>query len=88
MSSPWKPVKYQSGTGIFHLFPNLCKGCGLCVEKCPVDTIGWSKKLGVYGTPSVEPGHGDKDCIACGICELVCPDCAILIEKIKKEKEA
>ncbi len=88
MSSPWKPVTFENGTGIFHLFSNLCKGCGLCVEKCPVDTIGWSKMLGVYGTPSVEPGHGEKDCIACGICEIVCPDCAIKIEKIKKKKEA
>lgn len=72
---------YRDGKGIFHLFPSLCKGCGLCIEKCPVDTIGWSRELGFLGTPAVEPGHG-KPCIACKLCELVCPDCAIYIEKV------
>ncbi|MBZ4687592.1 MAG: 2-oxoglutarate ferredoxin oxidoreductase subunit delta [Clostridia bacterium] len=85
MGVEFKAVTYQDGKGIFHLFPGLCKGCGLCIEKCPVDTIGWSDKLGVFGTPTVEPGHG-KPCIACKMCQLVCPDCAIYIEKVNKEK--
>lgn len=76
----WKVYITESGKGKFHLFPGLCKGCGLCIEKCPVDTITWSKKLGVYGTPAVEPQQ-DPACIACGICQNVCPDCAIIIEK-------
>lgn len=86
MAVVFKAITKDDGKGIFHLFPGLCKGCGLCIEKCPVDTIGWSKELGVFGTPVVEPGHG-KPCIACGICELVCPDCAILIEKKEFEDE-
>ncbi|NQS75704.1 MAG: 4Fe-4S binding protein [Peptococcaceae bacterium] len=65
------------------LFPAFCKGCGLCVEKCPVDCIDWSDILGVYGTPSVE---ADDRCIACGICENVCPDCAIRIDTRKNSK--
>ena len=44
------------------VFPNLCKGCGLCIEKCPVKCITWSEELGVYGTPRVQ-ADGDK-CIA------------------------
>ncbi|MGI6492570.1 MAG: 4Fe-4S dicluster domain-containing protein [Pelotomaculum sp.] len=72
-------VKTQNLTkGNFNLFPGLCKGCGLCIEKCPQKCIGWSKALGVYGTPTVE---ASDRCIACGICQEVCPDCAILIEK-------
>lgn len=82
----WDPITIEDGSGIFHLYPDLCKGCGLCIEKCPVDTIGWSPNvLGVAGTPVVEPGHG-RPCIACKRCELVCPDCAIFIEKKASQK--
>jgi len=70
---------------IFHIFPAYCKGCGLCKEKCPNAVLKWSDKLGVYGTPTVEPIEEDG-CIACKICEAVCPDCAILIERTKKPK--
>lgn len=69
--------------GLWTLFPGLCKGCGLCVEKCPVDCINWSDILGVYGTPSVE---ADNRCIACGVCQNVCPDCAIRVDRKKKVK--
>ncbi|QGP91998.1 4Fe-4S binding domain protein [Neomoorella glycerini] len=80
MSIVFKAITTENGKGIFHLFPALCKGCGLCIEKCPVDTIGWAKQLGAFGTPVVEPGHG-KPCIACKKCQLVCPDAAIWIER-------
>ncbi|MEQ8175789.1 MAG: 4Fe-4S binding protein [Syntrophomonadaceae bacterium] len=69
----------------FYIFPEYCKGCGLCKEKCPNDTLIWSDKLGVYGTPTVTPKDEDS-CIACRICEMVCPDCAIKIERIRKGK--
>ncbi|MCL5290877.1 MAG: 4Fe-4S dicluster domain-containing protein [Bacillota bacterium] len=69
--------------GDWTLFPGLCKGCGLCIQKCPKKCIAWSKVLGVYGTPTVE---ANDECIACGICQMVCPDTAILV--IKKKKEA
>ena len=61
------------------VFPGLCKGCGLCIEKCPVKCITWSEDLGVYGTPRVQ-ADSDK-CIACGLCQLVCPDCALLVKR-------
>jgi len=71
---------------VFHLFPGLCKGCGLCREKCPTDVIVWSDRLGIYGTPTVKAKDRDS-CIACLICEQVCPDCAIKIERKKRGKK-
>ena len=68
----------------FNLFPELCKGCGLCIQKCPVKIITWSTELGVYGTPAVCTTDQDK-CIACKNCEMICPDAAISI--IVKGKE-
>ena len=41
----FKAITKDDGKGIFHLYPRLCKGCGLCIEKCPVNTIGWAKEL-------------------------------------------
>ena len=71
--------------GEFYLFPHLCKGCGLCIVKCPRRTLGWNDSLGIYGTPAVEPGKGSgsEPCNACGLCEIYCPDCAIKIIKTK-----
>lgn len=70
--------EYEKGT--FILFPSLCKGCGLCIAKCSKEALSWSDVLGVYGTPTVVTN--DK-CIVCGICEMVCPDCAITVIKKK-----
>ncbi|KUK12658.1 MAG: 2-oxoacid:acceptor oxidoreductase, gamma subunit, pyruvate/2-ketoisovalerate [Moorella sp. 60_41] len=80
-----EPIITEDGQGRFYLYPALCKGCGLCIEKCPVRTIGWARQLGALGTPVVEPGHGEP-CIACRQCQLVCPDCAIWIERRDGDK--
>ncbi|MCW2276979.1 4Fe-4S dicluster domain-containing protein [Heliophilum fasciatum] len=82
----WKAYVIESGKGKHHVFPGLCKGCGLCIEKCPTKTIRWSYNLGVYGTPIVEVQQ-DPECIACGICQNVCPDTAIVVERLAKAKE-
>ena len=84
MTLEFKPRTMNLEKGDFTLFPGLCKGCGLCIEKCPKKCITWSDVLGVYDTPSVE---ANNDCIACGICQHVCPVCAIRIDKMKKVKQ-
>ena len=66
--------RIELGKGIWTIFPALCKGCGMCMEKCPKKCMSWSDKLGVYGTPSVEVSG---ECIVCGLCAMFCPDCAI-----------
>jgi len=64
------------------VFQGLCKGCGLCIEKCPRKAIKYSQKeLGVYSTPTVEIDV--EKCNGCGICQTICPDSALKIEKIK-----
>ena len=54
------------------VFPNWCKGCGLCVEFCPVDVL----EQGEDGRVTV--AHPDR-CTACRWCELHCPDFAIFV---------
>lgn len=74
-----KAETIETAKGFFSVFPVYCKGCGLCIEKCPQKCISWSEQLGVYGTPTIKT---DPDvCSTCGICETVCPDCAISVDK-------
>ncbi len=81
-TNAYKMKQVETTKSVFTIFTGLCKGCGLCIEKCPTKTLHWSDTLGVYGTPSVEPKENDN-CTACGMCALVCPDCAIVIERKK-----
>lgn len=61
--------------------PSLCKGCGICVEKCPVKAIEFDDKFGFFGN-QIPKINLDK-CIGCGICSLYCPDTAIRVKKNK-----
>jgi 2-oxoglutarate ferredoxin oxidoreductase subunit delta len=71
--------------GTWTVYPGLCKGCGLCLEVCPVKVIHWSDKMCVYGTPTVEVDA--EGCILCHICERICPDAAIGVKVDRRPGE-
>lgn len=75
----WEVDISRKNKSCWTIFPQLCKGCGLCIIKCPKKCLKWSQDLGVYGTPRVKVNV--NECIFCGICSIVCPDCAIKVEK-------
>ncbi|PIS07582.1 hypothetical protein COT78_02695 [Candidatus Berkelbacteria bacterium CG10_big_fil_rev_8_21_14_0_10_43_13] len=66
------------------ILPERCKGCGICIVKCPVGALKFSDTLGVFATPV--PEIDLEKCIACGNCFRFCPDGAIAVEKNKKLK--
>ncbi|MFO7841085.1 MAG: 4Fe-4S dicluster domain-containing protein [Fidelibacterota bacterium] len=52
--------------------PDDCKGCGLCIEACPVNVLEFANKLNVMGyRPAHYKGEG---CTACGSCFYTCPE--------------
>lgn len=62
-----------------------CKGCALCVQVCPKNTLYIDREmvnaLGYY------PVVASEGCIACGFCSIVCPDVVFSIYKDVKEVE-
>ncbi len=53
-----------------------CKGCGFCVNYCPMEVLEVSQDFNAKGYHYPVVANPDK-CINCGLCELLCPDFAI-----------
>jgi len=65
---------------------DLCKGCGYCIEICPVAYLKDSNKMNKKGymVPEID---NTIVCTFCRKCELICPEIAISIEKEGKNNE-
>jgi len=65
-----------------------CKGCRICIERCPVGALEESDQINKRG---VRPPRLKKnnECNSCRLCELICPDLAITVipDKDKKKEE-
>jgi 2-oxoglutarate ferredoxin oxidoreductase subunit delta len=63
-----------------------CKGCNICIQKCPVNALEESDELNKRG---VRPPQLKKDnaCNYCRLCELLCPDLAITVIPEERKQE-
>lgn len=57
----------------------FCKGCSLCIEVCPRDVLAISTERGSNGF-LVPEGVKPEACTDCKMCELICPDFAIVVD--------
>jgi 2-oxoglutarate ferredoxin oxidoreductase subunit delta len=71
-------AKRRKRQGIVTLFPNWCKGCGLCVEFCPKGVLEQTEGGRVL---VARP----EECSGCHWCELHCPDFAIFVTEVTSE---
>ena len=62
----------------------LCKGCGYCVEACPLHVIVMTRQFNKAGYFIAVPKHIEK-CTGCALCANMCPEVAITVYR---EKEA
>lgn len=61
-----------------------CKGCQRCIANCKKGCLELSGLTNDQGYEYVK-AKDDSECVACGICYLVCPDVAITVYKDVKE---
>ena len=69
--------KYQNEKVEIDVIESWCKGCAICVDYCPHDVLVMER--GLVKVVDIDA------CTACGLCELHCPDFAIVIHDKKKE---
>ncbi len=57
--------------GVRKIDTNLCTGCGVCVEHCPMDVLRIDNDTGKAYIKYI------RDCQSCFLCESDCPEGAI-----------
>ncbi len=60
-----------------------CKGCELCIEACPQESIRLSPKINAQGYHYAV--LIEDNCTGCTNCALVCPDAVITVYREKKK---
>ncbi len=58
----------------------LCKGCDICIETCPKDVYAKSEEVNAKNVYLPYPKNQEA-CVACGLCEISCPDQAIYVDR-------
>lgn len=66
-------AKKDKGKSNVTVYPDWCKGCGICVEFCPGNVLELNNQ-------SKAVVAREENCIRCGFCELHCPDFAIVVK--------
>lgn len=61
-----------------------CKGCGVCIEACPTQTISLNPQVNSKGYNYCYMSNPDS-CIGCAGCAIVCPDSCIVVYREKKQ---
>ncbi len=59
---------------------DLCKSCDLCAVNCPKKVLELTDQVNKRGYNYIQPVR-EQACVQCGLCERICPDFAIHVEK-------
>jgi len=87
VTAPKEVVTTSEKTGHkISILEEYCKGCTICVEVCPTDVLVM-QTVGTRWQGSVAVVVNMDACIACMLCELQCPDFAIVVTKGEKRKK-
>jgi 2-oxoglutarate ferredoxin oxidoreductase subunit delta len=71
------------GTVVFDV--ETCKGCELCIQACPQESLQLSPKINAQGYHYVVLVK--DNCTGCTNCALVCPDAVITVYRERKKEK-
>ena len=85
--TPAAPKKAKNFRGVVVIKHEQCKGCGFCVEFCPLGALELDKG---YNAKGYHPPFFAKPevCNGCDMCGLMCPDFSIYGYREKLEQAA
>ncbi|HUL44495.1 MAG TPA: 4Fe-4S dicluster domain-containing protein [Bacteroidota bacterium] len=63
-----------------------CKGCELCIDACPQESLALSKEINTLGYHYAVLVK--DNCTGCVNCALVCPDAVITVYRASKKSSA
>lgn len=63
-----------------------CKGCELCIEACPEDTLALANAINKKGYRYAEVVA--NNCTGCANCAIICPDACIIVYRLIVKKSA
>jgi len=71
--------KIPARKGKVFIIKDRCKGCGFCIEFCPMGVLKASDDFNSkgYHYPILVEEPPNKICVVCGFCNLICPEFAI-----------
>ncbi|MBQ7180497.1 MAG: ferredoxin family protein [Bacteroidaceae bacterium] len=73
--------------GLIVVDTERCKGCGLCVEACPLHLLTLSDKaVNMKGYSFAVQADWER-CNGCTSCAVVCPDACISVYRKREEVE-
>ncbi|HET7755233.1 MAG TPA: 4Fe-4S binding protein [Anaeromyxobacteraceae bacterium] len=84
MTSAPTPKKDKKFQGVVVVNRETCKGCGFCVEFCPLEALELEKSYNAKGYHPPFLAKPEK-CNGCDMCGLFCPDFAIFGYREKLE---
>jgi 2-oxoglutarate ferredoxin oxidoreductase subunit delta len=72
--------------GMISINRELCKGCGYCIDTCPLDVIVIEESFNKKGVFPASPAYLEK-CTGCCMCSRMCPEIAIEVYREENEEE-
>lgn len=63
-----------------------CKGCELCIQACPEDTLGLANAINKKGYRYAVVVN--QNCTGCMNCSIICPDACIEVYRLVVKKSA